>query len=115
MSNGSAAFFESTEDQMGYPKGDWAPTRDPKRNAEITREVKKEAANEAAYLKHLQAFRERRAQNLPGIEEYINTHIQIPLNARKSEVDLAITGAEKIPVAPESKILWWIALGGGLS
>jgi hypothetical protein len=64
MSNGSAAFFESTEDQMGYPKGDWAPTRDPKRNAEITREVKKEAANEAAYLKHLQAFRERRAQNL---------------------------------------------------
>jgi hypothetical protein len=100
---------------MGYPKGDWAPTRDPKRNAEITREVKKEAANEAAYLKRLQAFRERRAQNLPGIEEYINTHIQIPLNARKSEVDLAITGAEKIPVAPESKILWWIALGGGLS
>ena len=97
---------------MGYPKGDWAPTRDPKRNAEITREVKKEAANEAGYLK---AFRERRARNLPGIEEYINTHIQIPLNARKSEVDLAITGAEKIPVAPENKILWWIALGGGLS
>jgi hypothetical protein len=91
---------------MGYPKGDWAQTRDPKRNAEITREVKKEAA-------YLQAFRERRTQDLPGIEEYINTHI--PLNARKSEVDLAITDAEKIPVAPESKILWWIALGGSLS
>jgi hypothetical protein len=91
MSNGSAAFFESTEDQMGYPQGDWAPTRDPKRNAEITREVKKEAAYEAAYLEHLQAFRERRAQNLPG------------------------TDAENIPVAPESKILRWIALGGGLS
>ena len=89
---------------MGYPKGDWAQTRDPKRNAEITREVKKEAANEATYLR---AFRERRAQ------EHINTHI--PLNARKSEVDLAITDAEKTPVAPESKILWWIALGGGLS
>jgi hypothetical protein len=91
---------------MGYPKGDWAQTRDPKRNAEITREVKKEAA-------YLQAFRERRARDLPGIEEYINTHI--PLNARKSDVDLAITRAEKTPVAPESKILWWIALGGGLS
>jgi len=76
---------------MGYPQGDWAPTRDPKRNAEITREVKKEAAYEAAYLEHLQAFRERRAQNLPG------------------------TDAENIPVAPESKILRWIALGGGLS
>ena len=93
---------------MGYPKGAWAQTRDPKRNAEITREVK----NEAAYL---QAFRERGAQELPGIEEYINTHTQIPLNARKSEVDLAITDAENIPVAPESKILWWIALGGSLS
>ena len=93
---------------MGNPKRDWAPTRDPKRNAEITREVK----NEAAYL---QAFRERSAQELPGIEEYINTHTQIPLNARKSEVDLAITDAENIPVAPESKILWWIALGGSLS
>ena len=66
---------------MGYPKGDWAQTRDPKRNAEITREVKKEAA-------YLQAFRERRARDLPRIEEYINTHI--PLNARKSDVDLAI-------------------------
>jgi hypothetical protein len=91
---------------MGYPKGDWAQTPDPKRNAEITREVKKEAA-------FLQGFRERRAQDLPGIEEYINTHI--PLNARKSEVDIAITDAEKTPAAPESKILWWIALGGGLS
>ena len=85
---------------MGYPKGDWAQTRDPKRNAEITREVKKEAA-------YLQAFRERRAQ------DRINTHI--PLNALKSAVDLAITDAERTPVAPESKILWWIALGGGLS
>jgi len=92
---------------MGYPKGDWAQTRDPKK-AEITREVKKK--KEAAYL---QAFRERRAQDLPGIEEYINTHI--PLNARKSEVDIAITDAEKTPAALESKILWWIALGGGLS
>jgi hypothetical protein len=91
---------------MGHPKGDWAQTRDPKRNAEITREVKKEAA-------YLQAFRERRAQDLPSIDENINTHI--PLNARKSEVDLAITDAEKTPVAPESKILWWIALGGSLS
>ena len=84
------------------------PNPGSKRNAEITREVK----NEAAYL---QAFRERSAQELPGIEEYINTHTQIPLNARKSEVDLAITDAENIPVAPESKILWWIALGGSLS
>jgi hypothetical protein len=91
---------------MGYPKGDWAQTPDPKRNAEITREVKKEAA-------FLQGFRERRTQDLPGSEEYINTHI--PLNARKSEVDIAITDAEKTPAAPESKILWWIALGGGLS
>jgi hypothetical protein len=91
---------------MGYPKGDWAQTPDPKRKAEITREVKKEAA-------YLQAFRERRGHDLPGIEEYINTHI--PLHARKSEVDLAITDAEKTPVAPESKILWWIALGGSLS
>jgi hypothetical protein len=107
-----APLFESTEDQMGYPKGDWAQTRDPKRNAEITREVKKEAANEAAYF---QALRERRAHDLPGIAEHINTHTQIPLNARKSEVDLAITDAANIPVAPESKILWWIALGGGLS
>jgi hypothetical protein len=100
---------------MGYPKGDWPPTRDQKRNAEITREVRKEAANEPAYLEHLQAFRERRAQNLPSIEKYINTHIQIPLNARKSEVDPATTDAENIPVEPENKILWWIALGGGLS
>jgi hypothetical protein len=84
------------------------PNPGSKRNAEITREVK----NEAAYL---QAFRERSAQELPGIEEYINTHTQIPLNARKSEVDLAITDAENIPVAPESKILWWIALGGSPS
>ena|SRR6266436_1766450 len=97
---------------MGYPTGDWAQTRDPKRNAEITREVKKQAANEAAYL---QAFRERRAQDLPGIEEYISTHIQIPLDTRKSEVDLALTDAENVPVAPESKILWWFALGGSLS
>jgi hypothetical protein len=97
---------------MGYPTGDWAQTRDPKRNAEITREVKKQAANEAAYL---QAFRERRAQDLPGIQGYINTHTQIPLNARTSGVDLAKTDAENIPVAPESKILWWFALGGSLS
>ena len=91
---------------MGYPKSDWAQTPDPKRKAEITREVKKEAA-------FLQGFRERRTQDLPGIEEYINTHI--PLNARKSEVDIGIADAEKTPAAPESKILRWIALGGGLS
>ena len=83
---------------MGYPKGDWAQTPDPKRKAEITREVKKEAA-------YLQAFQERRAQDLPGIEGYINTHI--PLHARRSEVGLAITDAEKTPVAPEVASRSW--------
>jgi len=98
---------------MGNPKGDWAPTRDPKRNAEITRQWQKQAANEAAYLKHLQAFRERRAHNLPGIEKYINQQIPILLGAWQEQVDNAITDAE-YPVEPESKIFFWIALGGNL-
>jgi hypothetical protein len=62
---------------MGNSKGDWGPTRDPKRNAQLDEAAKKQAAIEAAYLKHLQAFREKRAEKLPAVEAYIND--QIPL------------------------------------
>jgi hypothetical protein len=98
---------------MANPKGDWGPTQDPRRNAEIAREVDKQAAIEAAYLKHLQAFRERRAQQLPGIEKYINQQIPILLDAWQQQVDNAITDAT-YAVAPESEVFWWIALGGNL-
>lgn len=98
---------------MAGPRGDWAPTRDPRRNAEITREAQKQAAIEAAYLRHLQAFRQRRAQNLPGIEKYINQQIPILLGAWQEQVDNAITDAT-YAVAPDSEVFWWIALGGNL-
>jgi hypothetical protein len=99
---------------MGNPKGDWAPTRDPKRNAQIARDAEKQAAIEAAYLKHLQAFRERRAHNLPGILTYINQQIPILVGAWQQQVDNAITDADYVPVESESKLYWWIALGGNL-
>jgi len=58
---------------MGNPKGDWRPTRDPKRYAQIHREAEeataKQAAIEAAYLKHLQAFRESRQDSCAKIGE----------------------------------------------
>jgi hypothetical protein len=98
---------------MGNPKDDWGPTRDPRRNAQIRREVDKQAAIEAAYLKHLQAFRERRAQNLPGIAMYINQQIPILLGAWQQQVDNAITDAV-YPIPHESQVFWWIALGGNL-
>jgi hypothetical protein len=98
---------------MGNPKGDWGPTRDPKRNAQISRDADKQAAIEAAYLRHLQAFRERRTEKLPAVEEYINHHIPILLNAWQQQVDNAITD-ESYPMEPESKVFWWIALGGNL-
>jgi hypothetical protein len=93
--------------------GDWAVTRNPARNAQIEREVAKQAAIEAAYLKHLQAFRERRAQNLPGIEKYINQQIPILLDAWQQQVDNAVTD-EPYAVAEESKVFWWLALAGNM-
>lgn len=102
---------------MGNPKGDWGPTRDPKRNVQIRREAEegaaKQAAIEAAYLRHLQAFRESRAEKLPAVEQYINQQIPILLGAWQQQVDNAITD-EPYAMEEQSKIYWWIALGGNL-
>jgi len=102
---------------MGNPKGDWRPTRDPKRYAQIHREAEeataKQAAIEAAYLKHLQAFRESRKEKLPAVEQYINQQIPILLGAWQQQVDSAITD-ESYAMEEESKLYWWIALGGNL-
>ena len=73
----------------------------------------KQAAIEAAYLKHLQAFRESRKEKLPAVEQYINQQIPILLGAWQQQVDNAITD-ESYAIQEESKLYWWIALGGNL-
>ena len=98
---------------MANPKSDWAPSRDPKKNARYEREANKQAAIEAAYLKNLQAFRERRAEKLPAVEKYINQQIPILLTAWQGQVDNAITD-EDYSVEQDSKAYWWIALSGNL-
>jgi hypothetical protein len=98
---------------MGSPKGDWGPTRDPKRNAQIRRQVEKEAAAEAAFLRHLQAFRERRAEKLPTMVAHINDQIPHLLDSWAIWVNGAITDAD-YPIEDATKDYWLIALAGNL-
>jgi len=93
--------------------GDWGPTRDPKRNPQITREVEADARREKEYLKRLEAFKERRRQRLPGMEKSINEAIPGLLTSWQQQVDNAITDAPT-PMEDESRKYFWIALAGNL-
>lgn len=92
---------------------DWAPTRDPKRNAQIAREAEAAARREHDYLKRLEEFKERRRQRLPGMEKSINEAIPGLLNSWQQQVDNAITDAP-VPMDDESRKYFWIALAGNL-
>lgn len=99
-------------------RGDWGPTRDPKRNAQIRRqttetEIEADYRREQDYLKHLEAFRERRRQQVPGMEKSINEAIPMLLGAWQQQVDNAITDAQ-FPGEDESQKYFWIALAGNL-
>lgn len=90
---------------------DWAPTRDPKRNAELDAQYERELGAKKRVDAAIADFHRRRMEKLPHAAEYTATLIKQYLDEWAEWVNTAITDVS-IPADKGGQVWWWVALAG---
>jgi hypothetical protein len=92
---------------------DWGPTRDPKQNAQIAKDVAADLKRQHDYDKRFGDFKEKRHKFLTAATREADHKIETYLGGWKGDMD-AMINSVPVPMIPAAQHPWWVALAGNL-